>query len=68
MAFWTPEWCQRMETLDMPSHLNYINSFVKSILGMSDEGVEIPSFQLFGNKRLVEVRVIRLMKFSLYLP
>jgi hypothetical protein len=50
------------------SHLNYINSFVKSILGMSDEGVEIPSIQLFGNKRLVEVRVIRLMKFSLYLP
>lgn len=31
---WTPEWYSRMENMDLPSLLNYRNSFVRSICNL----------------------------------
>ena len=52
-AHWTPEGRESMSTLDMPSHLNYINSFVRAVLPLV--GPFFPSSGTGQDKQLIQL-------------
>jgi len=63
MAHWTPEWQQRLSTLDLPSHLNFINSYFKSVIPMIQGTPDSP--RLLHDAKLIQVRCIMAKKLGL---